>query len=119
MRLEDAMLDVHYAHHKSKPFFPKLKQFMKSSPVLAAVWQGKEAVKVVRDLVGPTNGRNALGGTIRGDYSNSQSCNLIHASDSVETAEAEIKRFFKPAEIVSWDWHSIQYVYSPEEVVKE
>ena len=107
--LDDKLLDVHYAHHKARPFFPRLKQFMKTSPSLATVWEGVEAVKVVRDLVGVTNGRNALPGTLRGDLSVSTQSNLVHASDSVETAEAEVKRFFRKEEV--FEWKRIEALY--------
>ncbi|MFH0713163.1 MAG: nucleoside-diphosphate kinase [Candidatus Micrarchaeota archaeon] len=116
IKLDDALLDIHYEHHKGKPFFPRLKDFMKSAPVLAMVWEGYDAVKVVRDLVGPTNGRAAPAGTIRGDFSISQACNLVHASDSVETAAVEIKRFFTVKEIHSWQKKNVEFVYSPEEL---
>ena len=100
--LDDKLLDVHYAHHKAKPFFPRLKEFMKVSPSVATVWEGVEVVKVVRDLVGATNGRSAGAGTLRGDFSVSNQNNLIHASDSLETAGAEVKRFFKKEELFEW-----------------
>ncbi len=116
LQLDDKALEVHYAQYKDKPFFARIKHFMKASPVLATVWEGMDAVKVVRDLVGQTNGRNAAPGTIRGDYSISQMCNLIHAADSVETAEAEINRFFKKSELFSWQKCSVDFVYSPEEL---
>ncbi|MDR0870049.1 MAG: nucleoside-diphosphate kinase [Planctomycetaceae bacterium] len=84
----------HYAEHVSKPFYPALKQYITSGPVVAAVLDGVEAVAVVRQLVGPTNGIEAPPGTIRGDYSLSNQRNLVHASDSPESAEREIKIFF-------------------------
>ena len=115
--LDDKMLDVHYAHHKGKPFFPRLKQFMKTSPCLATVWEGVEAVKVARDLVGATNGRNALPGTLRGDFSVSTQSNLVHASDSVESAEAEVKRFFKNEEVFDWKRNEALY-YADDEASK-
>ncbi|MBI4406503.1 nucleoside-diphosphate kinase, partial [Candidatus Micrarchaeota archaeon] len=115
VQLDDAMLKKHYAQYTDKPFFPRLCAFMKQSPVLCTVWEGAEAVKVVRDLLGPTNGRNAPAGTIRGDYSCSLQCNLVHASDSLETAKEETKRFFNEKEIVSWKRGLENYVYSEEE----
>ncbi len=115
VQLDDAMLKKHYAQYVDKPFFPKIVEFMKSSPCFATVWEGVEAVKVVRDVLGPTNGRNAPAGTIRGDYSVSLQCNLVHASDSVETANAEIARFFDKKEIVSWTKALENFIYSVEE----
>ena len=100
--LDDAMLETHYAHHKAKPFFPRLVKFMQSAPVLATVWEGKDAVEVVRQMAGPTNGRLALPGTIRGDLSVSTQCNLVHASDSPASGEREAALFFRPEEIIPW-----------------
>ncbi len=113
--LDDKLLDIHYAHHKGKGFFPRLKDFMKAGPSLATVWEGCEAVKVVRDLVGATNGRNALPGTLRGDFSVSTQSNLVHASDSVENAEAEVKRFFKKEELFDWKRTGEEWLYADDE----
>lgn len=114
MRLDDKILDVHYAHLKAKPFFPRLKEYMKSAPVVATAWEGFEAVKVVRDLAGVTNGRLALPGTMRGDYSMGMQ-NLVHASDSIETANAEVKRFFKDIELMAWERTSDEWIYAEDE----
>jgi nucleoside-diphosphate kinase len=100
--MNDEMLDTHYAHHKDKPFFPSFKNFMKSSPVVMSVWEGENAVSKVRELCGPTDSAKAAKGTIRGDYGKDIQENIIHASDSVETAEKEVKRFFKNSELVEW-----------------
>ena len=100
--LDDSALDVHYAHHKEKPFFPVFKEFMKSAPVVMSVWEGENAVALVRDLCGPTDSKKAPKGTIRGDFGKDIQENVIHASDSVETAEKEVKRFFSPNEIFDW-----------------
>ncbi len=101
-RLTDEILDVHYAHHKDKPFFNSLKDFMKSAPVVLMILEGPEAVSVVRLMLGITKSREAQPGTIRGDYAISTPDNLVHASDSIETAQIEIKRFFKDEELYSW-----------------
>ncbi len=98
-KLDDEILEEHYSHLKEKPFFAGIKEFMKSAPVILAVLEGNECVKVVRDMCGPTNARNAPAGTIRGDYSLSMQCNIIHASDSIETAKKEVERFFKKKEL--------------------
>ena len=95
MQLDDAILNVHYGHLKEKSFFGDVKAAMSVSPVIVVCLEGVEAVRVVRTMVGVTNGRNADPGTIRGDYSMSVEQNVIHASDSIETAQVEIKRFFK------------------------
>ena len=97
--LSPALLKEHYAHIADKPFFPGIEKFMSSSPVVVAVIEGKDAVESVRAMCGPTNARKAAPGTIRGDYSLSMQCNVIHASDSPETAQKEIARFFKPDEL--------------------
>jgi len=88
------MADRHYAEHLEKAFYPPLRDFMTSGPLLAGIFSGDEAVDVVRALVGATDGRKAAAGTIRGDLSLSNRENLVHASDSVESAEREIKLWF-------------------------
>jgi nucleoside-diphosphate kinase len=94
-RTMDADLaDAHYAEHVEKPFYPPLKAFMTSGPLVAAIISGDEAIAVVRLLVGATDGRAAAAGTIRGDFSLSNRENLVHASDSTESAEREIKLWF-------------------------
>ena len=99
----------HYAEHKGKPFFESLVDYITSAPVVAMVVEGKNAVKVVRTLVGATNPQEASPGTIRGDYGMDIGRNVIHASDSLESAEREISLFFKPEEIFDYkrideDW---------------
>jgi nucleoside-diphosphate kinase len=95
LRQMDAdMADTHYAEHVDKAFYPPLKAFMTSSPLVAAIISGDQAISVVRGLVGATDGRVAAAGTIRGDLSLSNRENLVHASDSPESAEREIKLWF-------------------------
>ena len=86
--------DRHYAEHLEKAFYPPLREFITSGPLVAAVLEGDEAVSVVRTLVGATDGRAAAGGTIRGDFSLSNRENLVHASDSTESATRETGIFF-------------------------
>ncbi|MBI5047072.1 nucleoside-diphosphate kinase [Candidatus Micrarchaeota archaeon] len=105
----------HYSHLVSKPFYPDLEIFMTSDPIVAVVIEGKEAVEVVRLIVGPTNASKAAGGTIRGDLSNSTSRNVIHASDSKETAEKEVKRFFKPNELFDYKLNNEKYLRALDE----
>ncbi len=100
-KLPASTLEEHYSHLKGKPFFPSLVEFMSSSPVVVAVIEGKDAVEIVRKMCGATNARNAENGTIRGDFALSTQYNIIHASDSKEAAEKEIKRFFKTDELHS------------------
>ncbi len=104
----------HYAKYVDKPFFPLLEKFMTSKPIVAMVLEGKDAIKVVRTMVGSTNGREASPGTIRGDFGMSISKNLIHASDSEETAKEEIARFFKEEEL--FDWENGEEIYSEDEL---
>ncbi|PIT85952.1 nucleoside-diphosphate kinase [Candidatus Micrarchaeota archaeon CG10_big_fil_rev_8_21_14_0_10_59_7] len=113
--LKDSQLDEHYSQYLGKEFFPRLKEFMGACPVLAMVWEGKDAVKVVRTLCGLTNGREALPGTIRGDYGMSLQCNLVHASDSLQTAEREISRFFAKEELFAYGDALSEYRYAKDE----
>ena len=113
--LEDKELEEHYAHHREKPFFRDLVDFMKHSPSILMILEGVRAVDAVRQLAGPTYGVEAAAGTIRGDFSMSQSNTIIHASDSAENAETEIKRFFDPSEIFEWEKIDWVEVYSTEE----
>ncbi len=93
------LAEAHYAVHKGKPFYEPLLEFITAGPLTAVVVEGIEAIAVVRTLVGPTFGREAPPGTIRGDFGMSKRFNLIHASDSPEAADEEIRRFFQPGEL--------------------
>lgn len=115
VRLSDELLDVWYAHHKDKPFFPRLKGFMQQTPVVAMLWEGIECVEAVRKLTGITKARAAEAGSIRGDLGMSQSNNLIHASDSVENGQREKKLVFKDEEIFTYQKDIELFVYSEEE----
>lgn len=117
MRLDEAVLREHYAHIADKPFFPGVANFMKSSPVLAMCWEGLEAVDAVRLITGATKARQADAGTIRGDFAMSVSCNVIHTSDSVETAGKEVPRFFKEDELHTYFKSEYEHVYNEEERV--
>lgn len=101
VQLNESICREHYAHHADKPFFKSLVKFMCSAPVVCMVVEGEEAVQRVRELAGPTDSRKAPKGTIRGDLGANVQENIIHASDSKETAEKEIMRFFKEDEIFS------------------
>ena len=105
----------HYAHLVSKPFYPDLEKFVTSHPLVAVVIEGKEAVEVTRLIVGPTNASKAPGGTIRGDLSNSTSRNVIHASDSKETAAKEVPRFFKAHELFEYKFSAAEFFSAPDE----
>ena len=93
----------HYAEHVEKPFYPMLEEFITSAPVVAICVEGPEAIAVMRTLMGPTNGREAAPGTIRGDFGASRQMNLMHGSDGPEAAEKEINVYFKPEELVNYD----------------
>jgi nucleoside-diphosphate kinase len=102
MNIESSIVDEHYSHLTDKPFFGDLKKFMMQTPVVAVVLEGIEVIDEVRKIVGSTNPRKADAGTIRADLSMNVPSNMVHASDSPEAAETEIKRFFKPEEIVEY-----------------
>lgn len=116
MKLNDALLSEHYANKKDKPFFKDLINYMGSAPVIAIVLEGLEAVNTVRILCGPTSGRKADVGSIRGDFSMSSQYNIIHASDSPETALDEIQRFFKREEILEYQKMDSKVIYAREEL---
>ncbi len=112
MNLENALIEEHYAHIKDKPFFPGIRDFMKATPVVVMAVEGINAVSAIRLLVGPTKAWEANAGTIRGDFSLSTQSNLVHASDTVEAGEIEIKRFFKPEEIFTYSRVDTDFVYA-------
>lgn len=115
MQLDDAILREHYAHLVERPFFPGLCASMSATPVVALALEGVDAIEVVRQMAGPTNGRKALPGTIRGDYSVSGQQNIVHASDGPDTAAAELKRFFKDEEIFDWQFPQFNAIYGDGE----
>ena len=114
MKLEEALVIEHYAHIADKPFFPRIKKFMTSAPVVVIAVAGIKTVESVRMIVGPTKSYEATAGTIRGDYALSMQSNVVHASDSAEAAEAEIKRFFADTELVEYEKIDTQYIFSDE-----
>jgi len=92
--MDAALADQHYSDHVEKPFYPPLKEFMTSGPLVAMVLAGDEVIEVVRAMIGATDGRKAAAGTIRGDFSLSNRENLVHASDSPESAKRELALWF-------------------------
>lgn len=116
MTLDEALLREHYAHIASKPFYKSVENFMKSTPVVAMCWEGVEAIEAVRLVAGITKSRAAAPGTIRGDLAMSVACNVIHASDSYDTAVKEVKRFFKPDELFEYDKTEYLHVYLEDEI---
>ncbi len=103
MQITPEQAAKHYAEHQEKPFFNELTDYITSGPVVAMVWQGDDCVTLVRKLTGSTKPTEAAPGTIRGDFCMHTQCNVIHASDSEESAEREVNLFFKPEEIVDWE----------------
>jgi nucleoside-diphosphate kinase len=106
----------HYAEHVNKPFYPLVEQFITSGPVVAIVAEGPDAVAVVRALMGPTNGRQAPPGTIRGDYGVSRQMNLMHGSDGPDAAKREIEIYFKPTELFSAKQSITPWLAAPDEL---
>ena len=99
LRLTPTLLTEHYSHLADRPFFPEIVAFMQSQPVVAVILSGDNAVAKVRELLGPTDSRKAPKGTLRGDFGTGSMENIAHASDSVENAELEVKRFFRADEL--------------------
>jgi nucleoside-diphosphate kinase len=112
MNIEDAVLEEHYAHIKDKPFFGGVRDFMKACPVIVMALEGINAVSAVRLIVGPTKAWEANAGTIRGDFSLSTQSNIVHASETVEAGEIEVKRFFNKNEIFEYSKIDTDFVYA-------
>ena len=115
LALDSDLLQAHYQEHLEKPFYAGLEEFMKSSPVVVMAWEGYECVSSVRTIVGATNPREADAGTIRGDMAIGTGRNLIHASDSKQTGDAEVGRFFKDEELFSYDKSEYLHIYEKHE----
>ncbi len=115
MQLDEKILREHYAHLVDRPFFPWILASMTATPVIVMVLKGKDAVNVVRTMTGATNSRVAAPGTIRGDFGMSGQENIVHASDSLESAAVEIARFFKPEEIFDYELPLMASLYAPDE----
>ncbi len=103
MQISSELASKHYAEHKEKPFFGELCSYITSAPVVAMVWEGDDCVTIVRKVVGATKPSEAAPGTIRGDFCAHTNYNVIHASDSDESAAREIGLFFKDEEIFNWE----------------
>lgn len=115
-QLTDEQMSQHYAQHAGKPFFQQLKDAMMVTPVIVCCYEGVEAVEVVRQMAGVTNGRKAQPGTIRGDFSMSFQENIVHTSDSIETAKIELQRFFKEDEIFDSPQPQFSFLYASDEL---
>jgi nucleoside-diphosphate kinase len=111
MTIPVELAEKHYGEHKGKPFYDELVQFITSGPVFAMVWQGENVIELSRKMMGKTNPKDAEPGTIRGDYTMFVSKNIIHGSDSPESAEREISLFFQDNELVEYDKALNSWIY--------
>ncbi|GMB07871.1 nucleoside diphosphate kinase [Thermolongibacillus altinsuensis] len=111
MQVSRELAEKHYAEHKERPFFGELVDFITSGPVFAMVWEGDNVIAVARQMMGKTNPQEALPGTIRGDFGLTVGKNIIHGSDSKESAEREIQLFFKEEELVSYSKLMNEWIY--------
>ncbi|MGE3820105.1 MAG: nucleoside-diphosphate kinase [Isosphaeraceae bacterium] len=111
LQVDRALGEKHYAEHAGKPFFEGLIEFITGGPVVVGVLSGNEAISVVRAMLGATNGVAAAPGTVRGDFSSSKQNNLIHGSDSPESAEREIALWFKSGEVLDYKIDGARWVF--------
>ncbi|HEY4602511.1 MAG TPA: nucleoside-diphosphate kinase [Cerasibacillus sp.] len=111
MQISDELAQQHYGEHKERPFFGELVDFITSGPVFAMVWEGEDVIKTARTMMGATNPAEALPGTIRGDFGVTIGKNVIHGSDSPDSAEREINLFFKEEELVSYKKQDQTWIY--------
>jgi nucleoside-diphosphate kinase len=116
MQLSDEILAEHYAHLVQRPFFKRIKDSMMITPVIVCCWKGLDAVHIVHEMAGKTNGRDAAFGTIRGDLSISVQENIIHTSDTLDNAREELARFFTEAEIFGFEQAGLNYLYANDEI---
>lgn len=106
----------HYSHLVNKPFYPIIESSMMAAPVILCCWEGIDAVRVVREMTGATNGRAAAPGTLRGDYCMSHQENVVHASDSLETAALELERFFTSEDYFEYTSPLFDFLYAKDEL---
>ena len=111
MQVSQQLAETHYAIHKGKAFYDSLIRYITSAPVMAMVWEGPDAIAAVRQTMGSTRPTEAAPGSLRHDFALQVGRNLTHASDSVDNGIAEIKLWFKPAELVSWDRDSDKWIF--------
>ncbi|WP_042346383.1 nucleoside-diphosphate kinase [Bacillus massiliigorillae] len=111
MQIPTALAEQHYGEHKERPFFGELVEFITSGPVFAMVWQGENVIATARTMMGATNPKDSAPGTIRGDYAATVGKNIIHGSDSPESAEREIGLFFKEEELVDYSKLMNEWIY--------
>ena len=111
MKVSNELAEKHYGEHKDKPFFKGLVSFITSGPIVAMVWEGKNIVSSLRKMMGKTNPLDADLGTIRGDFAVDIGKNVVHGSDSEESAKREIALFFKNEELISWQQDIQKWIY--------
>ncbi|CDQ19498.1 nucleoside diphosphate kinase [Halobacillus karajensis] len=111
MTVSNALAEEHYGEHKDKPFFGELVDFITSGPVFAMVWEGEDVITTARTMMGATKPSEAAPGTIRGDYGVTVGKNVIHGSDSKESADREIGLFFETSELVNYEKDSLKWIY--------
>lgn len=111
MQISRELAENHYAEHREKPFFNELVDFITSGPVFAMVWQGEGVIATARQMMGKTNPQEALPGTIRGDFGLTVGKNVIHGSDSPESAEREIALFFREEELLDYKKSGDEWLY--------
>ncbi len=111
MSVSRELAETHYGVHRERPFFPGLVDFITSGPVVAMVWEGKGVIASARKIIGATNPLNSEPGTLRGDFGVDVGRNIIHGSDAPETAEQEIKLWFKPEDLIGWKPAAIAWIY--------
>ncbi|WP_404452848.1 nucleoside-diphosphate kinase [Virgibacillus necropolis] len=111
MVISDDLAKTHYGEHKERPFFGELVDFITSGPVFAMAWEGENVIKSARDMMGATNPLEAASGTIRGDFGMTVGKNIIHGSDSAESAERELNLFFAGKEVTSYSKQDSAWIY--------
>lgn len=111
MHISNELAETHYGEHKERPFFGELVSFITSGPVFAMVWEGQGVIKTARQMMGATNPEDAASGTIRGDFGVTVGKNIIHGSDSEESAEREIKLFFNTDEVLDYTKQMNDWIY--------
>lgn len=111
MNISNELAEQHYGEHKERPFFGELVDFITSGPVFAMVWEGEGVILTAREMMGKTNPADAALGTVRGDFAVTVGKNIIHGSDSAESAEREIGLFFDQSEIVSYEKQGSNWIY--------
>lgn len=111
MQVSQELAETHYSEHKERPFFGELVDFITSGPVFAMVWEGENVISTARTMIGATNPQEANPGSIRGDFGVTVGKNIIHGSDSKESAEREINLFFKEDELIAYDKQDYDWIY--------